>query len=592
MARVKNIGKIIKVSKPLYKTLAVIAFLIVASASLELAAPLVSKSIVDNIVAQVSMAGTGNLQNLILLVILTFVLNFLGIVVSALSERMGDRFAGEQRKLLTEKFYAKVLALPQTYFDSEISGKIVNQLNRGIFTIQGFTNASTNFILPSFLQSILTIAILAQYSVLIAMLVAVLFPIYLALSYYSSLRWGREEEKKNKLEDQLRGRIQEVVANIKIVKGFLTERNEFGFVADKLTNINKIYAGQSSTYHWIDFFRNLSLVIILLAINVLFFYQTFQGQMTIGEMVLIIQLVMQARRPLFAMSFILTQLQNAESGSKEFFEILELPESESFATKGQTKMLSRPALEFKNVTFHYKDSGIILDNVSFSIKPGEKIALVGHSGAGKTTITNLLLKLYKPSSGIILLSGKPYEKMNFEEVRRNIALVFQENELFSSSVKYNAAYGTHASDKEVLAAIKAANAKSFVDKMPQGIDTEIGERGLKLSGGQKQRIQIARAIMKKAPILILDEATSSLDAKSEMEVQDALEKLMKDKLVIIIAHRFSTLQNVDKVIVLHDGKISQMGTPRELAVQPGVYSDLLRYQIEGNKKLLEGFELS
>ena len=169
----KNIGKIIKVSRPLYKILGLIAFLIVLSALLELASPILSKLIVDNIVAQTA-SRTGNLSNLIFLIAITFLANFLGVVVSALSDRMGDHFAGEQRKLLTEKFYTKVLALPQSYFDSEISGKIVNQLSRGIFTIQNFTNAATNFILPSFLQSILTVIILAQYSIPIALFMFIL----------------------------------------------------------------------------------------------------------------------------------------------------------------------------------------------------------------------------------------------------------------------------------------------------------------------------------------------------------------------------------------------------------------------------------
>lgn len=588
----KNITKIIRISRPLYKILGLIALLIVISAGLELSTPLVSKLIVDDIVAQISQNTQGNLQTLIFLIILMFVLNFAGVIVSTLSDRLGDHFAGQQRKLLTEKFYAKVLSLPQSYFDSEISGKIVNQLSRGIFTIQDFTNAATNFILPSFLQSILTIVILARYSLPIAAFVFILFPIYLALSYYSSIQWGKAEVRKNKLEDQLRGRLQEVVSNIKIVKGFLTERTEFGYVSEKLSGINQIYAGQSSTYHWIDFVRNTSLVIILLGINITVFYQTFSKTMTIGEMVLIIQLVLQARRPLFAMSFILTQLQNAESGSKEFFEILELPEGENFAKKISSRKLEKPSLEFRDVSFSYKDSGRVLDQVSFKIKPGEKVALVGHSGAGKTTITNLILKLYEPTAGEIRLSGKGYRNLSFQGIRQNIALVFQENELFSSSVRSNVAYGTNATEEEIKKAIRAANAADFVRKLPAGIDSEIGERGVKLSGGQKQRIQIARAILKNAPILILDEATSSLDAKSEMEVQVALKKLMADKLVIIIAHRFSTLQNVDRVIVLDNGKITQQGTPRELAQKPGVYSDLLRYQIEGNKKLLEGFELA
>ncbi len=588
----KNIGKIVKVSRPLYTILGLIVFLIVTSAGLDLAAPLVSKQIVDNIMAQISGGSSGNLTTLIWLVILTFGLNLAGIVVSAISERLGDHFAGKQRQLLTEKFYGKVLALPQTYFDSEMSGKIVNQLNRGIFTIHGFTNAATNFIVPSLLQSIFTIVVLAKYSWPIAVFVSSLFPIYIYLTYYSAKKWGKDEDRKNSLEDQLRGRIQEVVGNIKIVKGFLMERHEYSFVSEKLTEINRIYSKQSTIYHQIDFLRNLSLVVILLGINIVVYYQTFTGAMTVGEMVLIIQLVLQARRPLFAMSYILTQMQEAESGSKEFFEILELPENEKYDTNPKAKKLVRPSLAFEDVSFNYKDSGTVLDGVSFKIEPNEKLAIIGHSGAGKTTITNLILKLYQPTGGDIFLSGKSYKKMDFREIRQNISLVFQENELFSSTVRENVAYGTTASEKEIIEALKMANAYDFVMKLPKGLDSEIGERGLKLSGGQKQRIQIARAILKNAPILILDEATSSLDAKSEMEVQTALDKLMRNKLVIIIAHRFSTLQNVDRAMVISGGKIQQMGTPHELAQAPGIYADLLRYQIEGNKKLLEGFELA
>lgn len=587
----KNILKIILVSKPLYKTLAVIACLIVVSASLELATPLVSKSIVDNIVSQVSN-GTGDIKSLTNLIALTFALNLLGIITSGFSDRLGDHFAGKQRKFLTEKFYNKILSLPQSYFDSEMSGRIINQLSRGIATIQGFTNASTNFILPSFLQSLFIVIVLAKFNPLIALCVFILFPIYLVLSYYSSLQWGKSEVQKNKIEDSLRGRIQEIIANIRIVKGFLTEKVEYLFASEKLTEINKIFAKQSSTYHLIDFGRNFSLIVILLGINILVFYQTFNGSMSIGVMVLIIQLVMQARRPLFAMSFILTQLQNAESGSKEFFEILELPENEHFEIQNASKRFVKPSLEFKDVAFKYADSDDVLNGVSFKIEPKEKVALVGHSGAGKTTITNLILKLYEPTKGEIIISGKSYKDLNFHQVRQNIALVFQENELFSTSIRENVAYGTKATEAQIVAALKSANAWGFVEKLPHGIDSQIGERGVKLSGGQKQRIQIARAILKNAPILILDEATSSLDAKSEMEVQDALEKLMKDKLVIIIAHRFSTLQNVDHVIVLSKGKITQKGTPKELAKQKGIYSDLLKYQIDGNKKLLEGFDLA
>lgn len=588
---VKNIWKIIQLSKPLHGLVILIGFLILFSSALSLVVPIISKYIVDDITAKIQGTG-GNLNRLIFLVIVSFFISLIGVAVTSISNRLGDHFSGKLRKYLTEKFYDKVLSLPQSYFDSQISGKIVNQLNRGILTIYQFLNGTTNFILPTFLQSIFTIAVMAYYNIPIAFFTLILFPVYLGLSYYSTVKWGKEEAKKNKIEDFTRGRINEVISNIRLVKGFTSEESEFSTVSDNLSDINKIYARQSNTFHKFDFARNLSLIVILFTINIIVFYDTFVGILTIGEMVLMLQLFNMARIPLFAMSFILTQIQNAEQGSREYLEILNLESREDYKIKEKVEMIKNPTIEFKKVSFNYEEANTVLTNVTFSIPAREKLALVGHSGAGKSTIVNLILKLYQPTGGEIIMKGIPYSKLSHKFVRQNIALVFQENELFSSTVRENVLYGRlGASEKEIIKALKMANAYEFVSRFPKGLDTEIGERGVKLSGGQKQRIQIARAILKNAPILILDEATSSLDAKSEKEVQDALENLMKNRLVIIIAHRFSTIQNVDKVLVLDQGKIANYGTPKELSKKKGVYSELLHYQVEGNRKLLESFEL-
>ncbi len=587
----KNILKIVSISKPLHKLVLIIGSLILTGALLDLIPPILSKFIVDEIVKKLNNQG-GSVTFLAVLIGIGFSLNFIGTLGDTVSERLGDHFAGKLRKFLTEKFYDKVLRLPQSYFDSEISGKIINQLNRAISSIQNFINSATNFILPTFLQSILTIAVLAFYSLPIAFFTFILFPIYLSLSYYSSKRWGREEVKKNAIEDLSRGRINEVVGNIKLVKSFNNQLNEFKFIQTNLDKSNEIYALQSRTFHIFDFFRNLSLIIILLLINIIAFYQTFQGNFSIGTLVLILQLVNQARRPLFAMSFILTNIQNAEAGSKEYFEILELPSKEDYSKEEKTEIIKEPTIEFKKVSFSYEKSESVLDDISFKLNKKESVALVGHSGAGKSTIINLILKFYEPNSGEVLLNSKKYSILTHKSIRQNIALVFQENELFSTSIRENVAYGNlQANDEEIIEALKKANAFEFVDKLPNGINSEVGERGVKLSGGQKQRIQIARAILKNSPILILDEATSSLDAKSEKEVHEALNILMKDRMVIIIAHRFSTIQNVDKIIVIDEGKIVESGNPGELAKKPGIYSELLHYQIEGNRKLLEKFEI-
>lgn len=587
----KNILRIIQISKPLHPIVAIITILIAFSSTLELVPPILSKFIVDEIVHQLE-TETGNLQKLILLIVITFLVGLISQIITTATERLGDHFAGRLRKFLTEKFYDKVLTFPQSYFDSEISGKIINQLNRAIFTIQNFINGSTNFILPTFLQSILTIGILAYYSLPIAAFITILFPIYLTLSYYSTKKWGEREVKKNYYDDLSRGRITEVIANIKLVKTALAEKREFDFISSNLANYNKIYADQSWTFHKFDFARNLSLILILLGVNIVTFINAFNGNITIGTLVLILQLVSQARRPLFAMSFILTNMQQAESGSKEYFEVLSLKSTENYKTQIKSVKVKNPTIEFKNVSFQYEKNLDVLDNVSFKCQSKDKVALVGHSGTGKTTIVNLILKLYNPTGGKILLNDKDYKNFSTQYIRSNIALVFQDAELFSSTIRSNVSYAkSNATEGEIINALKLANAWEFVKKLPKGLDNEIGERGVKLSGGQKQRIQIARAILQDAPILILDEATSSLDAKSEKDVQEALENLVQDRLVIIVAHRFSTIQNVEKIIVIDEGKVTDIGSPQKLSKKKGTYSELLRYQIEGNKKLLEKFEI-
>jgi len=587
----KNILKIIRISKPLHPLIGLISFLIIIYSILGLASPILSKLIVDEIVKNIQHKHP-NINYLALLIFFSFLASIISIILSSISDRLGDYLAGRLRQFLTEKFYYKVLGLPQSYFDLAISGKIVNQLNRGIQIIQDFANTATNFILPSILQTVFTIAILAYYNVPIAVFTFLLFPIYIGLSYFSIKQWGKYEEEKNKIEDVTRGRIQEVILNIPLVRSFNNQFNEFKQVVQNLTEINKLYDKQSNTYHLIDFLRNFSLNIILLLVNIVVFYGAFKQSLTLGEMVLILQLIAQIRGPLFAMSFILSRIQAAESGSKEFFEVLSVKSTENFENFEKIKKLEEATIEFKNVSFKYKDSKQILNNISFKLEKFEKVALVGHSGAGKTTIVNLILKFYNPTKGNILLNGKSYKNLDENFIRNNIALVFQESELFSSSVKDNVSYGNkNANEKDIIKALKQANAYDFVMEYPQKMDTLVGEKGVRLSGGQKQRIQIARAILKDSPIIILDEATSSLDSKSEKEVHEALDNLMQKKLVIIIAHRFSTIQNVEKIIVIDNSVIQDFDTPQKLANKKGIYSELLHYQIEGNKKLLEKFDL-
>lgn len=590
----KNISKIIRLSKPLYKKIFLLSFLVLIMSIVQQAQPFFIKFIVDDIELQIT-SGSGDSERVILLMLGMLVANLIANLLSSVNMRFGDYINSRVRKFLTETFYNKVFTLPQQYFDSEVSGKILNQLSRGIDSIQQFMGMSTNFVLPAIFQSIFTVGILMYYSRPVGLIALFVFPAYILVSSYSTKRWGKEEVKKNKLEDVSRGRIQEVVGNIRLVRGFMMQAVEWKFVSKKMSKINEIYDKQSTTYHIINFFRESGVETILLVISLIVFSNTFNGILTLGEMVLILQLLFQMRRPLFAMSFILERIQQAESGSKEFFEVMDLTSSEKMNVRSLSKkrINKSPSLRFENITFEYdKEKGVVLQDLSFEIPAKQTVALVGHSGAGKSTVINLILKYYDSTEGEIYLGDKPYSKLTHQEIRSHISLVFQDNELFSSTVRENVAYGIlNAREKDIISALKRANAYDFVSKFPKKLDEEIGERGIKLSGGQKQRIQIARAVMHDAPILILDEATSSLDSKSENQIQEALKTLIKDRLVIIVAHRFSTIQNADQILVLDKGKLVDSGKPSELARKKGIYSELLQYQIEGNQKLLEKYEL-
>lgn len=316
---------------------------------------------------------------------------------------------------------------------------------------------------------------------------------------------------------------------------------------------------------------------------------------TIGEMFLLLQFAMLMRIPLFSMSFIVDQTQHAIAGSKDYFKVMSLEPAIIDAPDAKALKVKAGKIEYQNVNFSYDKGEQVLSNVSFTVEPDSRIALVGESGEGKTTITNLLLRLYELDKGQILIDGVDVCSVTQRSLRENIAVVFQDPSLFSGTIHENIAYARpEASKKSVIEAAKAANAHDFIEKLPKGYDTEIGERGIKLSGGQKQRIAIARALLKDSPILILDEATSSLDSKAEKLVQEALETLMQGRTTLIIAHRLSTIAHVDTIITIKGGTVHEIGTPAELAKTGGIYAELLNMQLgvtEAAKKKLEKFDM-
>ncbi|KKQ36743.1 MAG: ABC superfamily ATP binding cassette transporter, partial [Candidatus Roizmanbacteria bacterium GW2011_GWA2_37_7] len=452
--------------------------------ALELVSPYILKLIVDQIEIQIK-TGNGNIQTLYSLIALMFGTSILAITFEAVNQRIGDYTTARMGKFLTENFYQKIFTLPQKYFDSQISGTIINLLGRGIVSLQDFLGAATNFIVPAFIRSIFIFIVLGFYSPLVAFLSFLAFPFYIYVSHISTKKWAERQIKKNEIEDTTRGRIQEVISNIRLVKSFNTQKTEWKLVSEKMGESVKIYDRQSFLYQVLNFVRNFGLEIGVVVVMVVVFRNTFIGIFSIGEMVLILQYLNQIRRPLFAMSFILERIKQAEAGSKSYFDVLALESTETMPQKVRKPAFDHPSISFSHVSFEYQGSERVLKDITFELPKNETVALVGHSGAGKTTLINLILKFYDPTGGTISMNGKEYPKLSHQDVRSHISLVFQEHELFSTTIFDNVAYGKpNATESEVKQALKQANAYEFVMKFPTKLQEKIGELGVRLSGGQ------------------------------------------------------------------------------------------------------------
>ncbi len=306
-------------------------------------------------------------------------------------------------------------------------------------------------------------------------------------------------------------------------------------------------------------------------------------KLTVGGIVMVQIYIISLSKQIWAVNMILRNVFESLADSKEMTEIMLTPHEIQNSNSATNLIISEGKIEFKNVIFNFNETRTVLNNINCLIKPGEKIALVGPSGAGKTTFVRLILRLYNLTGGQILIDGQNIDQVTQESLRENISLVPQDPILFHRTLKENISYGKpSATDEEIINASKMANCTDFIDVLPNKYDTLVGERGIKLSGGERQRIAIARAILKNAPILILDEATSSLDSNSEALIQKALDNLMKGRTTIAIAHRLSTIRKMDRIIVMKDGKIVEEGTHDELSRKDnGLYKDLWRLQAGG-----------
>nr|WP_260399206.1 ABC transporter ATP-binding protein [Micrococcus flavus] len=517
----------------------------------------------------------------------------------------GDVMAARMRTLLSARYFDHLLHLPQGYFDTEITGRITNRLNRSITELTQFLNFFANNAFTMLITTVAVLVISGTYWWPLAVLLAVVFPVYMWLTAKTSSRWQVWEGEKNTEIDIASGRFTEVVAQMPVVRAYNRQDTELAGFRERFGRTIGITRAQSRWWHAMDAARRVALNIIFAVLYLLVFVRTAQGEFSVGDMVILLQLMNMAREPIFSMSYLVDSAQRAVAGSRDYFAVLsEEREEDLHARAARAAVVPAdapagddvPAVRFRDVHFAYAEGEEVLSGIDFAIGRGEKVALVGESGGGKSTITNLLMGLYPVTSGRIEVFGQDVAAQDLGELRARIAAVFQEPHLFSGTVRENIAYADpDASDERVRAAARAAYADRFVSEFPDGYDQLIGERGLRLSGGQRQRIAVARAVLKDAPVLILDEATSSLDTKSERLVQAALDELMVGRSSLIVAHRLSTIASVDRIVTLRKGRVQEVGTPAELAVSGGIYSQLLELQQAGTKqarKLLKEYGIA
>jgi subfamily B ATP-binding cassette protein MsbA len=553
--------------RPYWPRLAAAGAILTINSLLGLALPWVIRNIVDTAFVQANLTLLNRVTGLLVLIFL--VQAVLGFGQSYLISWVGERVVANLRQTL----YAHLHAMPLRFFAASRVGELISRLGSDVTTIQEAVTSTLLSLLSQIIVFVggIVIILLMAWRLTLVMLaivpVAVLGMIFL----------GRAIRKISKQAQDALAEVtataEEALAGVRIVKSFAREPYEVARYGEGVERLFGIALRRVRVR------AVLGPIIGLLAFTsialVLWFgsREVIAGRLTPGQLVSFLLYTMMVASPIGAFTGLYSQFQQALGASERVFELLDTPPEMRDAPDAVALPPIRGLVRFENVSFDYADSAQaheVLRDVSLEARPGQVVALVGPSGAGKTTLVNLIPRFYDPTAGRILVDGYDIRQVQMRSLRGQIGIVPQETALFSGSVRDNIAYGKlDATQAEIVAAARAANAHDFILALPQGYDTLVGERGVKLSGGQRQRVAIARAILKDPRILILDEATSSLDSESEQAVQEALERLMRDRTTFVIAHRLSTITNADWIVVLEDGRVVEQGTHADLLARPG-----------------------
>jgi len=505
------------------------------------------------------------------------------LILNALSSFLLTRILSVEAQhlisLLRAKVQRKLLRLPISYFDNNKSGALVSRVMSDVEGVRNIVGTGLVQLIGGSLTSILALILLIQtnaWMTLFILLPVVTFGL-IALKAFGYIR--PIFKKRAVINAEVTGRLTETLNGIRVIKGFNAEQQE-NIVFEK--GVERLFLNVKKSLTATAFVTSSSTFLLGLAsVGVMGIggYFMIGGTMTVGEFMSFVFYLGFLIAPIVQMSNIGSQLTEAMAGLDRTQELINMPEEDDSSTRTEHLTEIDGHISFDNVSFSYDESKEVLHSISFEAKPGSVTALVGSSGSGKSTIAGLAATFLNASSGTVYLDNKDLSKINLNSFRKHLAVVLQDDFLFEGTIKENILFPRpNATDQELRNAIKGAYVNEFTDRFPDGLETVIGERGVKLSGGQRQRISIARAILANPKIIILDEATSNLDTESEAFIQKSLSELMKNRTTFVIAHRLSTIQQADQILVIEQGNIVEQGNHRQLIEKKGRYFDLFTYQ--------------